>query len=136
MARYNIVNNSDMRLYVKGGALMAVLQASSGKLSNVQGYNMNGPSAAYYYYGVNDYNTSLTVDNNTKSAFGSTDLRWALGVGGQVRFNRWLAWTIEADYQNSTSAISNSQPDGPQGSTAMELLMETYGVRTGVVFSI
>jgi hypothetical protein len=137
LARYNIVNNKDMRFYVKGGALMAILQDSKGNLSNAQNYNNpNMYSGAYSYYGVNTYNSSLANDNSTKSAFGATDLRWVLGLGGQIRITRWLAWTIEGDYQNSTSPISTSQPDGLYSTTGFNLSMETYGLRTGIVIGI
>ncbi|RYZ85193.1 MAG: hypothetical protein EOP04_16470 [Proteobacteria bacterium] len=136
MARYNVVNNSDIRIYAKGGIVMGVLQSSKGTLANVQNPNMAMNGAYSNMYGVNTYNSSLVNDNNTRSAFASTDLRWALGIGGQVRMTRSLAWTLEGDYQNSTSEISTSQPNGYNSSTGFNLTMETYGFRTGLVWSI
>ncbi|RYZ88788.1 MAG: PorT family protein, partial [Proteobacteria bacterium] len=106
LARYNIMNNKDVRLYVKGGVNVGVLQSSHGQMANMQNYyapNTNGAYMNNGYYGATSYNANLANDNNTKSAFASTDLRWVLGLGGQVRMTRTLAWTLEGDYQNSTS---------------------------------
>jgi hypothetical protein len=133
LARYNIINNNDVRMYVKGGAVMAVLQDSKGNVSNAQ--NLNQVSYSGAYYGAT-YGNNILLDNNTKNAFASTDLRWALGLGGQVRMTKWLAWTLEGDYQNSTSNISTSQPDAGGANTGFNLTMETYGFRTGLVFSL
>jgi hypothetical protein len=82
------------------------------------------------------YNTGLVNDNNTKNYFASTDLRWAVALGGQVRITRSMAWTLEADYQNSVSNVSTNQPDGYYGSTNLNLQTQTYGLLTGLVWSI
>lgn len=139
LARYNVMNNSDLRLYVKGGAVASLLQDSRGEMANVQNatmYSTNGAYSPYMgYYGAT-YNTDLINDNNTKSAFSSVDFRWAAGIGGQVRVTKSIALSLEGDYQTSVNAVSNSQPNGYIGSTAMKLVMETYGIKAGVVISL
>lgn len=144
LARYNVMNNNDLRLYIKGGAVASLMQDSQGTMANVQNANMYNVGAGAYspygspymgYYGAT-YNTDLINDNNTKSAFSSVDFRWAAGIGGQVRVTKAIAVMLEGDYQTSVNAISNSQPNGYIGSTAMKLVMETYGIKAGVVISL
>jgi outer membrane protein with beta-barrel domain len=138
LARYHVINNSDLRLYVKGGVVASLLQDSSGSMDNVQNANMygNGISSPYPgYYGAT-YNTDLINNNDTKNAFSSVDFRWAAGIGGQVRITKTIAMLLEGDYQTSVNPISNSQPNGYIGSTAMRLAMETYGIKAGLVISL
>lgn len=144
MARYNVLNNKDVRLYAKAGAVASLLQDSTGTMSNMQNYNMGMYPGIYPgiynpynpYYGVSGYNSNLINDNSTKSAFSSVDFRWALGIGGQVRITKTVAVLLEGDYQTSVNNVSNSQPNGYMGSTAMNLQMETYGIRAGVLISM
>lgn len=138
LVRYNVINNSDLRLYAKGGAVASLLQDSKGTMSNVQNSTMYGAGAysPYMgYYGAT-YNTDLINDNSTKSAFSTVDFRWAAGIGGQVRITKSIAMLLEGDYQTSVNPISNSQPNGYIGSTAMKLVMETYGIKAGLVISL
>ncbi|MBS1971761.1 MAG: outer membrane beta-barrel protein [Bdellovibrionales bacterium] len=137
LARYNVINNNDLRLYVKGGAVASLLQDSTGTMSNVQNANMynTGIYSPYGMYGAT-YNTDLINNNDTKSAFSTVDFRWAAGIGGQVRITKSIAMLLEGDYQTSVNAISNSQPNGYIGSTAMKLQMETYGIKAGVLISL
>lgn len=140
LARYNIMNNNDLRLYVKGGAVASLLQDSRGEMTNVQNPMMNTAGNGVYspymgYYGAT-YNTDLINDNNTKSAFSAVDFRWAAGIGGQVRITKAVAVMLEGDYQTSVNSVSSSQPNGYMGSTAMKLVMETYGIKAGVVISL
>jgi len=143
LVRYNFINNSDIRVYAKGGAIAALLQDSRGTMSNMQNYNSAMvPSGIYsgiynpYSYGVTSYNSNLIQNNDTKSAFATADFRWAAGIGGQVRMTKTLALLLEADYQTSINSASNTQPDGYYGSTNMNLVMETYGIKTGVLISL
>jgi len=143
MVRYNVVNNKDLRLYARAGAVASMLQDSTGTMSNMQNYNANmvapgiyNPYTPYYGYGVAGYNSNLIQDNNTKSAFSSVDFRYAVGLGGQVRITKMFAILLEGDYQTSVNNVSNSQPNGYIGSTAMNLQMETYGIRAGVMISL
>lgn len=140
LARYNVMNNNDLRLYVKAGAVASLLQDSRGEMTNVQNpmVNMagNGVYSPYMgYYGAT-YNTDLINDNNTKSAFSAVDFRWAAGLGGQVRITKAVAVSLEGDFQTSVNSVSSSQPNGYMGSTAMKLVMETYGIKAGVVISL
>jgi len=131
LVRYNVVNNRDLRMFVKAGAVMAVMQDSTGTMDNVQNYY--SPNA--FVFGVNS-NTSLATGNDTKSYFSNIDPRWVAGIGGQLRFNKWLAWTLEADYQLSINKVSTSQPNGYYGTTEMSLSTESFGIVTGLVFNI
>lgn len=137
MVRWNVVNNNDVRLYVRGGGVGSMLQDSTGTMSNMQNYNATMYPGAYSpYYGATAYNSTLLTSDDTKSAFSAVDFRWAAGIGGQLRVTRDIAVLLEGDYQTSANPISNTQPNGYFGSTSMNLSMETYGIRAGVVISL
>jgi hypothetical protein len=142
MARYNFETSKETRIYFKAGAVVGVLQDSTGNVSNAQ--NMEGAyPAAYGYNSYNPYNGAYYTaggtavnDGNTKQYFGSTEMRWAAGLGGVVRITRNIAWTMDADYQNSISKVSDTQPNGYYGTTSYTLKAITYGLNTGLLFSL
>ncbi|WP_413287497.1 outer membrane beta-barrel protein [Bdellovibrio sp. HCB337] len=138
MVRWNVMNNSDIRLYVKGGGVGSLLQSSTGAMSNMQNYNAAMYPGAYYpsYYGAANYNSSLLQSDDTKSAFSAADFRWAAGIGGQIRVTKSIAVLLEGDYQTSLNPVSNTQPNGYFGSTSMNLSLETYGIKAGVLISL
>lgn len=132
MLRYNFEVSRDVKLFVKGGAVAAVLQDSTGNVSNTQYYYAN---TSYYSAYYNASGVAVN-DGNTKDYFSSTDLRWAAGLGGSVRLTKSMAWTMSADYQTSLSKVSGAQPNGYLGTTALNLFAVTYGLNTGISISI
>lgn len=132
LIRYSYQLSKDAKIFLKGGAVIAVLQDSSGPLSNTQYYTAVDP-----YYGVY-YNPAGTAinDGNTKNYFASTDIRWAAGLGGSVKITKAISWSMQADYQTSITKVSNNQPNGYIGTTNLNLFAVTYGLNTGIVFSL
>ncbi|MGZ3743776.1 MAG: outer membrane beta-barrel protein [Pseudobdellovibrionaceae bacterium] len=130
--RFSYEASKDATLFVKAGAVVAVLQDSSGPISNAQNY-----TAMSTYYGV-FYNASGTAinDGNTRNYFSSTDIRWAGALGGSVKITKSISWTMQADYQTSINKVSENQPDGYIGTTSMNLFAVTYGLKTGIAFSL
>lgn len=136
MARYNLETSKETRIFAKAGVVVGVLQDSSGNVSNAQNINLTNTSAfgyngAYYTPGGTAVN-----DGNTKDSFGSTDIRWAAALGGIVRITRTISWTMEGDYQNSISKVSDTQPNGLYGTTNYALKTVTYGLNTGLLINL
>lgn len=142
MARYNFETSKETRIFVKAGVVVGVLQNSVGNVSNAQNVSSN-PAAYGYGYGSYGYNGAyynpndqVVNDGNTKSYFNTMDIRYAGAIGGIVRINRTLAWTLQGDYQTSISKSSESTPNGYVGVINMDLKSITYGLNTGILISI
>lgn len=138
MARYNFETSKETRLFVKAGAVIAVLQDSRGDVTNTQNYSQS--SAMYgnygYYNGYYNADGIAINDGNTKDSFTATDMRWAAAVGGLIRITRNIAWSLQGDYQTSIQKASDSQPNGYVGTTPFTLKTITYGLNTGVLISL
>ncbi|HEY8271589.1 MAG TPA: outer membrane beta-barrel protein [Pseudobdellovibrionaceae bacterium] len=132
LIRYNYELSRDAKIFLKAGAVVAVLQDSTGPISNTQNYTAMGN-----YYGMYYNSSGVAInDGNTKNYFGSTDIRWAAGIGGGVKITKSISWTMQMDYQTSITKVSENQPDGYLGTTNMNLFAVTYGLNTGIAFSL
>jgi len=125
MANYSWQVSKETHLFVKGGLVVAFLQNASGDIST------NQPSYGYYssFY-------SPTAGKSTSDYFSTTDVRYAVGLGSNVQITRSMSWVVQADYEVSTNKISTSQPDAYGNVNSMGLSMSTYGLNTGLNFSL
>lgn len=132
LMRFSYEVSRDAKIFIKGGAVVAVLQDSTGPVTNTQNY-----AAMNNYYGM-FYNSAGTAvnDGDTKSYFSSTDVRGAVGIGGSVKITKSIYWTMQMDYQASLTKVSELQPDGYLGTTSMNLFAVTYGLNTGITLSL
>lgn len=124
MANYSYQVSKETHLFVKGGLVAAFLQSSSGDIST------NSP--AYSYYSA----FNQTTGQSSSTYFNTTDIRWAVGIGSNVQITRSMSWVLQADYEASTSNISSSQPNAYGGLNTMGLSLTTYGLNTGLNFSL
>lgn len=122
MARFSFSDPSSSHFFVHGGAVAAFLVSNSNSVTNTN----YGYQTGYFYPSY--YSGTAGSASGTLGTMNSTDFRGVAGLGGEIKLDKGLFLTIEADYQRSISEISNSRD--------YNIAIESFGGSVGISFDL
>lgn len=118
--RFNFVQMREAQLFVRGGGSFAMLVGNESAISR-------GSSNAISYNGVADVNV-VSREKTLGVDLSSTDWRWAVGLGGNLRISSSISWTVDGLFERSLVEIGKAGEE--------EAYVSGFVVRTGVIFDL
>jgi hypothetical protein len=112
LAKYSFQQRSQSSFFIKGGALIGLLQSaeSNGVIKDFGGFKKS---------------------SNIKDQLNSTDLRYSLSGGGDIKLSKNVGLSLELNYQISNGAINKEK-----GTDNIEIRNTATTLSTGLIFDI